>query len=214
MIEETPVPGPSEAVTGLMTAAAVRAAREIGYVGAGTLEFLLGPDGRFFFMEANCRIQVEHPVTEAVTGVDLVREQLMVASGARLTLRQEDVFPRGAAIECRVNAEDPDSGFLPTPGVVEAFLPPSGPFTRVDTDGRSGMTVTAHYDPLLAKLIVWAPDRGQAIARMDRALGDFVVESGQVRTTIGFLREVLAHPVFRDAEHTTSLAETMLARRR
>jgi acetyl-CoA carboxylase, biotin carboxylase subunit len=212
LLEETPAPGVAGDTAARMGEAAARAAQQIGYCGAGTLEFLVDPDDRFYFIEANCRIQVEHPVTEATTGLDLVREQILAATGAELPIRQQDVTPRGAAIECRVNAEDPGRDFLPTPGVVDVFVPPSGPFTRVDTHGYPGMEVTPYYDSLLAKVIVWAPDREQSVARMDRALGEFAFGSKQVRTTIGFLREVLAHPLFQDGKHSTSLVDMMMAR--
>jgi acetyl-CoA carboxylase, biotin carboxylase subunit len=212
LLEETPAPGVAGDTAARMGEAAARAARQIGYCGAGTLEFLVDPDDSFYFIEANCRIQVEHPVTEATTGLDLVREQILAATGAELPIGQQDVTPRGVAMECRVNAEDPGRDFLPTPGVVDVFVPPSGPFTRVDTHGRPGMEVTPYYDSLLAKVIVWAPDREQSIARMDRALGEFAFESKQVRTTIGFLREVLAHPLFQDGKHSTSLVDMMMAR--
>ena len=207
LIEETPPaclpPGLADEI-GLAAAAAARFA---GYRGAGTYEFLLDEHGAYYFMEVNCRLQVEHPVTEMVAGIDLVREQLRIASGERLAIRQADVAMRGAAIECRINAEDPERGFAPAPGTLSRFEVPAGPFTRVDTHGRPGLVVTAHYDSLLAKAVVWAPDRSQAIARMDRVLGDFAVTGPGVTTTIPFLRDVLAHPAFRAAEHTTSLID-------
>ncbi|MBA9005527.1 acetyl-CoA carboxylase biotin carboxylase subunit [Thermomonospora cellulosilytica] len=211
LIEESPAPSVSPEDVDRVGLLAAKVAREAGYVGAGTFEFVVDEQDRFYFLEVNSRIQVEHPVTEMVTGVDLVREQLTVAAGGRLTLRQEDLVPRGAAIECRINAEDPDRGFLPTPGTIEEFVAPGGPFVRVDTHAAPGARITADYDSLLAKIIVWAPDREQAIARMDRALGELVVGSREVRTTAGFLREVLAHPLFRDAKHATSLVDQMCA---
>jgi acetyl-CoA carboxylase biotin carboxylase subunit len=162
-------------------------------------------------MEINCRIQVEHPVTEMVTGVDLVREQLLVAKGHQLGLTQADAVRRGAAIECRINAEDPARNFMPTPGLVEEFVLPQGPFTRVDTYGRGRFRVAAEYDPLIAKVITWGPDRDQALARMERALREVRVTGAQVQTTVPFLAEVLAHPLFRDSKHTTSLVDQMIA---
>ncbi|MEV5708025.1 acetyl-CoA carboxylase biotin carboxylase subunit [Actinoallomurus sp. NPDC052274] len=207
LIEETPAPGLPAGSADRICAAAVEAARAVGYAGAGTYEFLVDHDGDFYFMEANCRIQVEHPVTELVTGVDLVREQLRVAAGYGLSLQQEDVRPHGVAIECRVNAEDPGRGFLPTAGLLEEFVPPGGPFVRVDTHGHAGMRVTADYDSLLAKVAVWAPDRRQAIARADRALGEFRIAGRGMATTAGFLRNVLEDPLFRDAKHTTALID-------
>jgi acetyl-CoA carboxylase biotin carboxylase subunit len=211
LIEETPAPGLPPGLADRMCAAAAHVARVAGYVGAGTFEFLVDADGDFYFLEANCRIQVEHPVTEMVAGIDLIREQLYLAADHRLSLQQEDVDLRGVALECRVNAEDPGRGFAPTPGVVEEFVPPGGPFTRVDSHCHVGLRVTPDYDPLLAKVAVWAPDREQAIARMERVLGEFRVAGRGMATTIGFLRETLAHPLFRDAKHTTSLVDQMLA---
>src|SRR5260221_7969583 len=140
------------------------------------------------------------------TGFDLVREQILIAAGERLPFHQEDVAVRGASIECRVNAEDPERGFAPAPGVLREFEIPGGPFTRVDPHCRPGLTVTGDYDSLLAKAVVWAPDRDQAIARMDRVLGDFRVVGPGITTTIGFLRDVLSHPLFRAAKHSTLLA--------
>jgi acetyl-CoA carboxylase biotin carboxylase subunit len=204
LVEEAPAPRLLGELRERMTAAAVAGARAAGYRGAGTFEFLVS-DNEFYFMEINCRIQVEHPVTEMVTGVDLVREQLRVAAGLPLELCQHDLEPRGVSIECRINAEDPERGFAPTPGQLDEFRPAAGPFTRVDTHAYPGWRITSDYDSLLAKLIVWAPDRAQAIARMDRALAEFHVSGRGVRTTIPLLREVLADPEFADGRHSTSL---------
>ncbi|MFC6883254.1 MULTISPECIES: acetyl-CoA carboxylase biotin carboxylase subunit [Actinomadura] len=213
LVEETPAPGLPRELADRICAAAVRAASQVDYAGAGTYEFLVDDDGGFTFMEVNCRIQVEHPVTELVTGVDLVREQLRVAAGDGLSITQDDIAPRGVSIECRVNAEDPNRGFMPTPGAIEVFQPPSGPFVRVDTHGYPGFRVTADYDPLLAKVAVWAPDRRQAIERADRALEEFRVSGRGVRTTRDYLREVLADATFRAAKHTTSLVDDMAVHR-
>ncbi|MGH3866941.1 MAG: acetyl-CoA carboxylase biotin carboxylase subunit [Pseudonocardiaceae bacterium] len=210
LLEETPSPGLSDQLRRRMGEASIQAALAVGYVGVGTFEFLLDADGNFYFMEINCRLQVEHPVTEMVTGLDLVREQLFVAAGYPLEWQQTDVSPRGAAMECRITTEDPTRRFTPTPGLLEEFVPAGGPFTRVDTHAYAGMRVTPHYDPLLAKVIVWAPDRDQALARMTRALKEFRIAGSGMHTTIVFLREVLAHPLFRDGKHTTSLVEEML----
>jgi acetyl-CoA carboxylase, biotin carboxylase subunit len=210
LIEETPPPGLSPQLAEQIGAAASRAAAAAGYTGAGTYEFLLDARGTFYFIEVNCRIQVEHPVTEMVTGIDLVREQILIAAGERLALAQADVAARGASIECRINAEDPDRDFAPTPGVLAEFGIPGGPFTRVDTHCAPGLAVTGHYDSLLAKAVVWAPDREQAITRMDRVLGDFRIAGPGVATTIPFLREVLSLSLFRSAKHTTSLSEQIL----
>lgn len=213
LIEESPPPGLSPALIEEMAASAVRGGRSVGYVGAGTLEFLVDPDENYYFIEINCRIQVEHPVTEMITGTDIVREQLRAAAGLPLSAFQGDVAPRGVAMECRVNVEDPDRRFAPTPGRLTEFAFPAGPFTRVDTYGRPGLVITPDYDSLLAKVIVWAPDRKAAIARMDRALSEFRVRGPGVHTTLGFLREILSDPLFREARHTTAIVDRMLAER-
>jgi acetyl-CoA carboxylase biotin carboxylase subunit len=213
LIEETPPPNLPAGLADEIGLAAAQAAKFAGYTGAGTYEFLLDEHGTFYFIEVNCRIQVEHPVTEMVTGLDLVREQILIASGEPLRLRQQDVAVRGASIECRVNAEDPARGFAPTPGTLAEFDTPGGPFTRVDTHCRTGLTVTGDYDSLLAKAVVWAPDRDQAIARMDRALSEFNVAGRGMTTTIGFLREVLTDPLFRSGKHSTSLIDQILDQR-
>ncbi len=211
MVEEAPAPNLPPERREEMCAAAVRGAEAVGYVGAGTFEFVLSPGHEFHLMEINCRLQVEHPVTEMVTGIDIVREQILIAAGQPLSIRQEDVVRRGVAIECRVNAEDPDREFIPAPGLLTEFIPPGGPFVRVDTHAFPGWRVGPDYDSLLAKTVVWAPDREQALARMDRALGEFRVTGEGVRTTLGFLRRTLAHPDFRSATHTTGLIGTMSA---
>jgi acetyl-CoA carboxylase, biotin carboxylase subunit len=211
LVEEAPAPNLSSELIDRMRTAAVRGAQAVGYVGAGTFEFLVGEHDDCYLIEVNCRIQVEHSVTELVTGVDLVREQLLVARGEQLSLRQSDVAVRGAAVECRVNAEDPSRGFIPAPGRLDEFEPPGGPFVRVDTHACAGYRIPSAYDSLLAKAIVWAPDREQALARMARALRDFRIHGGGVRTTIEFLLETINHPLFRDGKHDTSLAESILA---
>jgi acetyl-CoA carboxylase biotin carboxylase subunit len=213
LIEESPAPRLAPELTARIGEAAVACARAAGYVGAGTFEFLVDAGGGFSFIEANCRIQVEHPVTEMVTGLDLVREQLLIAAGRPLAVGTADAVRRGVSIECRVNAEDPRQGFRPAPGLIEEFVPPGGPFTRVDTYGAAGVRVTADYDSLLAKVIVWAADRDQAIARMERALDEFRISGPGLHTTIGFLRDVLANPRFRAGDHDTSLADTMISTR-
>jgi acetyl-CoA carboxylase biotin carboxylase subunit len=194
LIEEAPCPIMTPELRERMGQAAVRAAKAVGYVGAGTLEFLLGPDGEFYFMEMNTRIQVEHPVTEMITGVDLIREMIRVAEGHPLSFTQEDLRIKGWAIECRINAEDPDRGFMPSPGKLEFYLPPGGIGVRVDSGAYPGLAITPHYDSMIAKLIVWAPTRGEAIARMKRALAEFAVDG--IKTTIPFHLRVLNHPVF------------------
>ncbi|GAA1604137.1 acetyl-CoA carboxylase biotin carboxylase subunit [Catellatospora bangladeshensis] len=205
IIEETPAPGLPDDLVRRMGEAALRGALAAGYVGAGTFEFLVDGDGGFHFMEVNCRIQVEHPVTELTHGVDLVREQLLVAAGERLTLRQDELAARGAAIECRVNAEDPARGFVPAPGRITELRLPGGPFVRVDTDAYQGGRVSPAYDPLLAKVVVWAPDRPQALERMRRALGEFHAAGPGLATNRDFLLAVLDHPRFIAGTHDTSL---------
>ncbi|WP_248958500.1 acetyl-CoA carboxylase biotin carboxylase subunit [Sphaerisporangium perillae] len=211
LIEETPPPNLPMATIERLGELTVHAARTAGYVGAGTFEYVLDERGACHFIEVNCRLQVEHPITEMVTGIDLVREQLLVAAGQPLSFGQSDIASSGVAIECRVNAEDPARGFLPTPGLIERFVPPGGPFTRVDTHAAAGLRITADYDPLIAKVSVWAPSRAQALARADRALEEFTVQGPGLCTDLSFLREVLAHPLFRYAKHTTSLVEHMMS---
>src|SRR6266700_3174523 len=162
-------------------------------------------------MEINCRIQVEHPVTEMVTGIDLVRAQIQVAAQQPLGFGQGDVTCRGVSLECRICAEDPAQGFAPAPGLLTEFIPPGGPFTRVDSHCYPGMNVTAHYDSLLAKIVVWAPDREAAIDRMRRALGECRIGGDGIVTTRDFLRDVLARPVFREARYTTTLISEIFA---
>jgi acetyl-CoA carboxylase, biotin carboxylase subunit len=207
LVEEAPSPFLPASVRARLGELAVAGARHIGYTGAGTMEFLVDPDGEPTFMEINARIQVEHPVTEMLTGVDLVREQIRVAAGERLPFRQEQVALTGAAIECRVNAEDPDAGFRPTPGRLAVFRPPGGPGVRVDSGYAQGDAVPPNYDSLIAKLIVWAPTREEAIARADRALAEFAVEGPGVATTIPLLRRLLAQPRFAAGEHTTRFVD-------
>jgi acetyl-CoA carboxylase biotin carboxylase subunit len=191
-----------------MESAAERACRAVGYRNAGTFEFLLGPDGSFYFIELNARLQVEHPVTELVTGVDLVREQLRIAAGE--ALKASGCAPReGHAIEIRLNAEDPDAGFRPAPGLVKTFRPPLGPGVRVDTFVESGSTISPYYDSLLAKLIVWDVDRPSAIARAERALRETGVEG--IPTTREVALEVLASEAFRTGDYSTSTLEALRA---
>ncbi|MCL6600451.1 MAG: acetyl-CoA carboxylase biotin carboxylase subunit, partial [Alicyclobacillus macrosporangiidus] len=205
LVEESPCPVLSPETRAAMGAAAVAAARAVDYVGAGTVEFIYTPEGDFYFMEMNTRIQVEHPVTEWVTGIDLVREQILAAAGEPLSIRQEDVVLSGHAIECRINAEDPERNFMPSPGKIEAYLPPGGIGVRVDSAAYPGYVVPPTYDSMIAKLIVWAPTRDQAIDRMLRALGEFRIEG--VRTTIPFHQRLLRHEKFRSGDVTTRFLE-------
>ncbi len=197
LLEESPSPAVSARLRRALVRAAVRAAEVAGYVNAGTVEFLVDSDEHFYFMEMNTRIQVEHPVTEMVTGIDLVKEQIRIAAGERLTLPREPET-RGHAIECRVNAEDPARDFAPSAGPITAFVPPGGPGIRVDTHAFAGYTIPPHYDSLVAKVIAWGRDRDEAIARMQRALGEFEVRG--IRTTIPFHLAVLDNAFFRRGE--------------
>ena len=201
VLEEAPAPGLREPVLRAIAAAAVKGCKSIGYQNAGTLEFLVDRDGAFFFMEMNTRIQVEHGVTELVTGVDLVKWQIRIAAGEHLTLQQKEIRIAGHAIECRINAEDPAKGFLPQAGVIDLYLPPGGIGVRVDSHVYSGYTVPTNYDSLLGKIMVWGEDRTEAIARMRRALGECIITGPA--TTIGFQQQILTHPAFVQAELDT-----------
>ena len=190
LIEESPCPVLTPELREQMGDAAVRAAQSINYVGAGTVEFLLDKDKNFYFMEMNTRIQVEHPVTEMVTGFDLVKEQITVAAGRKLSFKKKDIkFSTGHAIECRINAEDPKRDFMPAPGQITTFHPPGGPGVRVDTHIYQMYKVPPFYDSLLAKLIVHGRDRAEALARLERSLEEFIILG--VPTTIEFHREIL-----------------------
>ena len=208
LIEEAPSPAMTPALRQAMGDAAVRGAKAIDYVGAGTIEMLLDEDGSYYFMEMNTRIQVEHPVTEQLTGVDLVKEQIRVAAGEPLST---PVLPplRGHVIECRINAEDPARGFQPSPGRIDVFHPPGGPGVRLDTHVYAGYTVPPFYDSLLAKLIVQGRDREEALRRMHMALESFIIEG--VTTTAGFLARVMEHPQFRAGTFDTKFLERELS---
>ncbi|BDG60773.1 acetyl-CoA carboxylase biotin carboxylase subunit [Caldinitratiruptor microaerophilus] len=209
ILEEAPAPTLSPEVRERIRQAGVAAARAVGYSNAGTVEFLYDEStGQFYFIEMNTRIQVEHPVTEMITSVDLVKEQIRVAAGQRLRLSQEDVQLRGAAIECRITAEDPDNRLLPSTGTVTAYEPPGGPWTRVDGMLYPGFKVMPHYDSLVGKLIVWGEDRSEAIARMERALGEFRIEG--IRTSIPLHQRILASPEFREGRFHTEWLEQFL----
>ena len=212
IIEEAPSTAVGEQLRAAMGAAARRGIAAINYVNAGTIEFLLGPDDHFYFMEMNTRIQVEHPVTEMITGIDLVKWQLLVAAGERLTLTQKDVKIRGHAIECRINAEDPARDFLPSAGEVEFFLPPGGPGVRTDSHLYAGYTPPGVYDSLLAKVITWGEDREEALARMRRALNECIITG--VTTTLPFHLTLLNEPAFQRGEFDLSFLSTMMQRQR
>ena len=206
LIEETPSPAVDEAMREQIGRIAVDAARAAGYRSAGTIEGLLTPAGDYYFMEMNTRIQVEHTITEEVTGIDLVREQVRIAAGEPLSVRQEDVRLRGHAIECRINAEDVASGFLPAPGRITAYREPGGPGVRVDSGVVEGTEITGLYDPMIAKLIVHGVDREHARKRMLRALDEF--EIGGPPTLLGFHRALLSHPCFIAGETCHGVVES------
>jgi acetyl/propionyl-CoA carboxylase alpha subunit len=206
IVEESPCVALDAATRDAMTAAAIGVTRAVGYVSAGTVEFLLDPDGGFYFLEMNTRLQVEHPVTELVTGLDLVTAQLDIARGQPLALRQEDVQPRGHAIEVRVYAEDPGRGFLPSAGPILALREPAGPHVRVDSGVAEGYAVPVDYDPMLSKISAWGATRPEAIDRLRRALAETVLLGPS--TNLEFLHAVLSHPAFRAGEtHTGFLAD-------
>jgi len=207
LLEESPSPAVTPDIRRELTAAALRLCRAVGYESAGTVEFILDPAGRFYFLEVNTRIQVEHPVTEVVTGIDLIREQIRIAAGEPLGLGQEAVTFRGHAIECRITAEDPVT-FAPCAGRITVYVPPGGIGVRVDSHAFAGYTVPPHYDSLIAKLIVQGATRAEAIARMRRALGEYVVEG--IRTTVPFHQRLLEDPRFVDGVYSTAFLESDL----
>ena len=205
VVEETPCPVATPELIAQMGEVAVKGAKSVGYFSAGTFEFLLGEDGAFYFLEMNTRLQVEHPITEWVTGFDLVAEMVRIAAGENRGYRQENITRRGASIECRVYAEDPTTGFLPSPGFIEALRPASGPWVRDDSGYYAGAEVPSFYDPQVSKLSVWAPTRPEAIARMERALSEYVVTG--IRTNIAFHQRLMAHPAFREGRYDTGFIE-------
>jgi len=205
LLEEAPPPGLRDRFIRVLGKAAAKAAHAINYSGAGTVEFLVDRDGHYYFMEMNTRIQVEHPITEMVTGIDIVKAQIQAAAGERLSINQGDVETRGHAIECRINAEDPRYDFRPAPGRLVQFIPPGGPGIRVDTHAYAGYTIPPHYDSLVAKLIAWGPNRAEAIARMRRALQEFEITG--VPTTIPFHLMVLDNAFFRRGEVYTNFVQ-------
>jgi acetyl-CoA carboxylase biotin carboxylase subunit len=205
LIEEAPSPFMDEQLRRQMGEVAVKAAQAVDYVNAGTIEFLVDKDRNFFFLEMNTRLQVEHPVTELVTGVDIVAEQMRIARGRQLSYHQEDIELRGHAIECRINAEDPYNGFLPSTGVITHSLLPTGPGVRVDTGVYPGFEITPYYDPMIAKLIVWGETRGQAILRMRRALEEYRIVG--VRTNIPFHQTMMDSHRFMGGQYDTRFVE-------
>jgi acetyl-CoA carboxylase biotin carboxylase subunit len=205
LVEESPAPNLPAAVREQICQVAVKLVKAAGYYSAGTCEFLVDRQNRFYFIEVNARIQVEHPVTELVTGIDLVREQIRIAAGEPLRLTQEQVEHRGVAMECRINAEDPAAGFRPSPGVITRWQPPGGPGVRLDTHVVPGYRVPPNYDSLVAKLLVHQPTRAEALACMRRALAEFTVEG--VRTTIPLHREIFNHSSFIEGQVDTTFIE-------
>jgi acetyl-CoA carboxylase biotin carboxylase subunit len=210
LIEEAPSPALTDKQRRKLGATVVDAARAVQYTNAGTFEFLMDPSGRFYFLEANTRLQVEHPVTEFVTGVDIVKEQIRIAAGQRLSFKQGDIQFRGAAIECRINAEDPET-FVPSPGLIQAFSVPGGPGVRVDSYAHSECTVSPYYDSLIAKIIAYGRDRDEAIARMRRTLEMTVIDG--IKTTIPLHLRILAEPDFIAGRLSTAFMERFATER-
>lgn len=208
LLEEAPSSALTSTLREKMGTSAVNAAKSINYVGAGTVEFLLAENGEFYFMEMNTRIQVEHPVTEMIAGIDLIAEQIRIAQGEPLQLTQDQVTLRGHAIECRINAEDPDRDFRPSPGKISGYLPPGGPGVRMDSHVYTDYQIPPYYDSLIGKLIVWGPDRPTAIRRMKRALRECALTG--LPTTIGFHQKILERPEFLRGEIYTNFVEQMM----
>ncbi|MFQ6052565.1 MAG: acetyl-CoA carboxylase biotin carboxylase subunit, partial [Candidatus Hydrothermarchaeota archaeon] len=208
LIEETPSPAINNRLRERMGEAAIRAAKAVGYFSAGTVEFILDREGSFYFMEMNTRIQVEHPITEMITGLDLLKEQIRIAAGEKLPYQQKDITCRSHSIECRINAEDPDNDFRPSAGEVTGYYPPGGLGVRVDSHLYEGYTIPPYYDSLIAKLIVHAEERKSAIARMKRALEEFIIEG--IKTTIPFHLKVLNNGDFQKGEYSTKFIEEKL----
>src|SRR5437016_10572957 len=209
LIEESPSPALSDKMRRKMGGVVIDAAKAVQYTNAGTFEFLMDPDGRFYFMEANTRLQVEHPVTEMVTGIDIVKEQIRIAAGERLSFKQSEVTFTGHSIECRVNAEDPET-FVPSPGVIHVFSVPGGPGVRVETFAHSECTISPYYDSMIAKIIVHGRDRQEAIARMKRTLEMTVIEG--IKNTVPLHLRILSDPDFIAGKLSTSYMERFLSR--
>jgi acetyl-CoA carboxylase biotin carboxylase subunit len=208
VIEESPSPAVTAEMRRKIGDIALKGAKSVGYSNAGTIEFLLDKNGEFYFMEMNTRIQVEHPVTEMVTNIDLIKEQINIASGSKLSLTQDQIQIRGHAIECRINAEDPEKNFQPSPGRIQVYHLPGGPGVRVDSCAYQGYTIPPYYDSMIAKLIVWDETRDAALKRMLRALEEFEIQG--VKTTIPFQMEVLNNPYFQRGEVYTNFIQTRI----
>jgi acetyl-CoA carboxylase biotin carboxylase subunit len=207
LIEESPSPALTTSLRVDMGRASVVGASRIGYESVGTIEFLLDKNGNFYFMEMNTRIQVEHPVTEEVTGIDLLKEQIKIAAGEKLSRTQEEIILKGHAIECRINAEDPEKDFMPSPGLIKSFHVPGGHGIRVDTHAYAGYEIPPYYDSLVAKLISVADTREESILKMRRALDEFILEG--IKTTIPFYKKVFSNPNFISGEYDTSFVESL-----
>ncbi|HTY13669.1 MAG TPA: acetyl-CoA carboxylase biotin carboxylase subunit [Candidatus Omnitrophota bacterium] len=205
LVEESLSPVVDQRLRNKLGESAVRAAKSVNYHNAGTIEFIFDKNGHFYFMEMNTRVQVEHPVTEMVTSMDIIKEQLKIAAGEPLSVRQKDIQFRGHAIECRINAENPDRNFMPSPGEITIYHPPGGPGVRIDSHAYQGYHVQPHYDSLVAKIICWGNDRAEAIDRMKRALNEFVIDG--IHTTIPFHLRVLDNAAFRAGDISTNFIE-------
>lgn len=210
IIEESPSPGISERLREEICKAATKIAKAVNYTNAGTVEFLVDKEGNFYFIEVNTRLQVEHPVTEMVTGIDLVKQQIRVASGERLNLKQKKIKNQGVSIECRINAEDPQNEFRPQPGKITAYHPPGGYGVRVDSHAHNGYEISPYYDSLISKLIVYQKTREEAIACMKRALSEYVIEG--IKTTIPLNLELISHPQFASGNINTIFVENLLSK--
>lgn len=208
LLEESPSPALTPELRAKMGEAAVKAAKAVNYSNAGTVEFLLDKHNNFYFIEMNTRIQVEHPVTELVTGIDLIKEQIRIAAGEELGYTQDDIIQRGHAIECRINAEDPNRNFMPSPGTITEYYAPGGIGVRVDSHVYQGYTISPYYDSMIAKLIVWGRDRDDAIRRMRRALGEYVIEG--IKTTIPFQLRILDNAFFQRGDFYTNFIQRRL----
>lgn len=211
LIEESPSPGISERLRDEICKAAIKIARAVNYKNAGTVEFLVDKEGNFYFIEVNTRLQVEHPVTEMVTGIDLVKQQIRIAYGERLNLKQKKIKNQGVSIECRIYAEDPYNGFRPQPGKITVYNPPGGRGVRVDSHVHSGYEVPPYYDSLISKLIVFQKTREEAIACMKRALSEYIIEG--IKTTIPLNLELITHPQFANGNINTNFVETLLSKK-
>jgi acetyl-CoA carboxylase biotin carboxylase subunit len=210
IIEESPSPGISERLREEICKAATKIAKAVNYTNAGTVEFLVDKEGNFYFIEVNTRLQVEHPVTEMVTGIDLVKQQIRVASGERLNLKQKKIKNQGVSIECRINAEDPQNEFRPQPGKITAYHTPGGYGVRVDSHAHNGYEISPYYDSLISKLIVYQKTREEAIACMKRALSEYVIEG--IKTTIPLNLELISHPQFASGNINTIFVENLLSK--